>query len=473
MIFYFYERLDRMFLDDKIIVAISTPPGKGGIGIVRLSGKNCVALVDTIFEGYAGKKLTDFCSHKIVYGKIIQPKTKEVIDEVLVSVMRAPKTYTKEDVTEINCHGGYWVTRKIVELCMHQGARLAQPGEFTRRAFLNGRIDLSQAEAVADMIHAETEDANEAAAARLSGKLGVKISNLREQVLTILASVEASIDYPEHELEEETYPKLTKKLKELQLELQALQKTYHRGKILREGVQMAILGRPNVGKSSLLNALSKTDKAIVTDIPGTTRDIVEETVDLDGIAVHIMDTAGIRQTTDEVEKIGVNRALELAKLADVILIVLDASAPLGKEEEELLSQWKKKKCILVCNKADQPIQINAEQLLPWAEKENIIYISAKEDFGIDQLTERIKCLFWNEEFSMKPDVVVGSLRQKEALYQAELSLHQAEETLEQKQPLDLLNPDLMDACMSLGEITGHGIQEEVLDHIFSQFCLGK
>ncbi len=334
------------FLDD-IIAAISTPLGSGGIGIVRMSGNGCIALADTIFQGK--KKLTEKPSHTLSYGKITDGPDGEVIDEVLVSVMKAPHTYTKEDIVEVNCHGGFLVTQRVLQALLNAGARLAEPGEFTKRGFLNGRIDLTQAEAIIDLIQSKTELSRQAAVNQLEGRLKTEVRQMRQEIIDMIASIEAVIDYPDYDIEEETYDSMEKGAKKLLARMEKLLAGADRGKILREGLQTVIVGKPNVGKSSLLNWFLEEDRAIVTDIPGTTRDTVEEYINIDGIPVKIVDTAGIRETGDVVEKMGVEKSKAYAEQADLILMMLDASRPLEAEDREILSFIDGKHSIVMLN----------------------------------------------------------------------------------------------------------------------------
>lgn len=354
------------FLDD-IIAAISTPLGSGGIGIVRMSGNGCIALADTIFQGK--KKLTEKPSHTLSYGKITDGPDGEVIDEVLVSVMKAPHTYTKEDIVEVNCHGGFLVTQRVLQALLNAGARLAEPGEFTKRGFLNGRIDLTQAEAIIDLIQSKTELSRQAAVNQLEGRLKTEVRQMRQEIIDMIASIEAVIDYPDYDIEEETYDSMEKGAKKLLARMEKLLAGADRGKILREGLQTVIVGKPNVGKSSLLNWFLEEDRAIVTDIPGTTRDTVEEYINIDGIPVKIVDTAGIRETGDVVEKMGVEKSKAYAEQADLILMMLDASRPLEAEDREILSFIDGKHSIVMLNKSDLEQKLSLEELEQFVPKE--------------------------------------------------------------------------------------------------------
>jgi tRNA modification GTPase TrmE len=376
---------------DDIIAAISTPAGSGGISIVRISGEGCIHLANTLFSGADLNKKE---SHTISFGYIKNPINNTVIDEVLVSVMRAPKTYTRDDVVEINCHGGTQSSQKVLEIFLNEGARLAEPGEFTKRAFLNGRIDLTQAEAVIDIINAKTDLGRQSAVNQLEGSIAKTVGQLRDTLLTSIATIEASIDYPEHDIEEETYGILRTRITEILEKTQKLIESADKGKIIREGISTVILGKPNVGKSSLLNYLLDEERAIVTDIPGTTRDTVEELINIGGVPVKIVDTAGIRDTQDKVEKIGVEKSKEYANKADLILMMVDTSRGITVEDRQILDIIRDKKAIVILNKIDLPNKIDINEICDIVSKKNIISVSAKDGTGIDELTSRIKDLFF-------------------------------------------------------------------------------
>jgi len=458
---------------DDVIAAISTPIGNGGIGIVRLSGNGAVEVADKIFNAADGIRLKEKKGHTITYGHIIDKKTSSVIDEVLVMVMLAPKTYTTEDTVEINCHGGMLVTNKVLELVLNSGARIAEPGEFTKRAFLNGRIDLSQAEAVMDLIDSKTELSRNTAMSQLEGSIKEKVHILREDILDMIASIEAVIDYPEHDVEEETYSNMHTKIKALVERINSLLESADTGKIIREGVEAVILGKPNVGKSSLLNLMLMEDRAIVTDIPGTTRDTVEEYMNLGGIPVKIVDTAGIRDTGDKVEKIGVEKSRKYAENADIIFMMIDASVPLSKDDIEILDFIKDKKAIILVNKTDIDNKTNFDTLCMYTDKNNIIYISVKENTGIDKLTDRFKEIFLGGEIQTNNSVIISNVRHKNMLCKAKEALERAIVTIESRMPEDFISMDLQDALAALGEITGDSVDDEIIDRIFTKFCLGK
>jgi tRNA modification GTPase len=458
---------------DDIIAAVSTPAGSGGIGIVRMSGKGCIDVADRIFKSEKGYKLSERKSHTISFGHIVNPLNGEVADEVLVSIMKAPNTYTKEDVAEINCHGGFTAVNKVLELCINNGARHAEPGEFTKRAFLNGRIDLSQAEAVIDIINSKTDLGRQSAVSQLEGSVKNKMNALRDELLTTIATIEAAIDYPEHDIEEETYRMLYEKTTGLIKQVENLLETADKGKIIREGISTVILGKPNVGKSSLLNALLREERAIVTDIPGTTRDTVEEYVNIGGVPVKIIDTAGIRDTSDKVEKIGVEKSLKIAENADLILMLADLSRPFDDEDKEILSLIKGRKAIVILNKTDLPPVLDIKTAFNDIDEGSIIAISAKTGEGIDTLTAKLKEMFFGGELEINNSVVISNVRHKNSLFAAKESLERALNTIEIRMPEDFVSMDLKEAYDHLGEITGDSIEEDLLDKIFTQFCLGK
>lgn len=455
---------------DDIIAAISTPLGHGGISIVRLSGSGCVALANEVFRG---GDLTKKESHTIHFGHIVDPKTNKDIDEVLVSIMLAPRTYTREDVVEINCHGGYQAAGKTLEVLLSQGARLAERGEFTKRAFLNGRIDLSQAEAVIDLIEAKTDLGRQSAINQLEGGLKKKVYDIRDRLLSVMASIEVSIDYPEHDVEEETYESLKEKIGGLLEETNSLLSSANQGKIIRDGISTVILGKPNVGKSSLLNFLLEEERAIVTDIAGTTRDTVEEMINIGGVPVRLADTAGIRSTEDLVEKIGVEKSKQYAKNADLVLLVIDTSTPLSAEDREILSWVDREKVLVLLNKIDLGTDFDTTELDQMFPKENQISISAKKGTGIDALSERLKEMFLGGEVESSEEVRINQVRHQTALQQAKESMEKALHTVEIRMPVDFVSMDLMEAYEHYGEITGDSVDEALIDRIFSEFCLGK
>lgn len=453
------------------IAAIATPPGEGAISIVRLSGDDAVTLADQVFKG---KDLTKVSSHTINYGHFIDPKTREIIDEVMVSVLRAPKTSTREDTVEINCHGGIVPTNKILQVLLTNGARLAEPGEFTKRAFLHGRIDLAQAESVMDLIRAKTDRSMKAALNQLDGELSQLIRNLRQEILDVLAQVEVNIDYPEYDdVEEMTSKLLREKALDVCAKIEQLLVTARQGKILREGLATVLVGRPNVGKSSLLNHLLHEDKAIVTDIAGTTRDVIEEYVNVLGVPLKLVDTAGIRETDDRVEKIGVERSRQALDRSDLVILLLNASEPLTTEDIELLQLTQDKKRIIVLNKMDLEPKLDLNELYQYVDKAEVLKTSVLKNEGIRELEEHIATLFYGGIENSQTTVLVTNARHIALLEQAKAALEAVLTGLEQELPVDLVQIDMTRAWELLGEITGDSYQDELLDQLFSQFCLGK
>ncbi|MDN6161601.1 MAG: tRNA uridine-5-carboxymethylaminomethyl(34) synthesis GTPase MnmE [Atopostipes sp.] len=462
-----------MALDFDTITAISTPPGEGGIGIVRLSGKKALEIAEKMYK-MGSKVLSDQPSHTIHYGNIFHPKTDKKIDEVLVTVMKKPKTYTREDIVEINTHGGIHVTNKVLQAALSAGARLAEPGEFTKRAFLNGRIDLSQAEAVMDVIRAKTDRAMHNAISQLDGDLSELIQNIRQEILETLAQVEVNIDYPEYdEVEEMTTKMLKEKTIEVKAHLEEILETAQQGKILRDGLATAIIGRPNVGKSSLLNAFVRSDKAIVTNVAGTTRDIVEEYVNVKGVPLKLIDTAGIRETEDEVEKIGVSRSRTAIEEAELVLLVFDQSQKLTEEDLELLDLTADKERLVILNKIDLKAELNIEKLKENLDKEEILSISVTENTGIEEIENRIVDLFFTGQTGEKDATYISNIRHISLLESAHSALEEVLEGIELGMPVDLVQIDLTRAWNELGEVTGDAVQDELITQLFSQFCLGK
>ncbi|MCO8242117.1 tRNA uridine-5-carboxymethylaminomethyl(34) synthesis GTPase MnmE [Streptococcus suis] len=449
------------------ITAISTPLGEGAIGIVRLSGTDAFAIASKVFKG---KDLATVPSHSLNYGHIIDPATGQVLDEVMIGAMRSPKTFTREDVIEINTHGGIAVTNEILQLLIRQGARMAEPGEFTKRAFLNGRVDLTQAEAVMDVIRAKTDKAMHNAVRQLDGSLSQLINDTRQEILNTLAQVEVNIDYPEYDdVEEATTELVREKNLQFQALLENLLRTARRGKILREGIATAIIGRPNVGKSSLLNNLLREEKAIVTDIAGTTRDVIEEYVNIKGVPLKLIDTAGIRETDDIVEKIGVERSKKALEEADLILLVLNASEPLTEQDRNLLAISDLANRIVLLNKTDLEEKIEADQL-----PEDVIRISVLKNQNIDQIEEKINQLFFENAGLVEQDATyLSNSRHISLIEQAVQSLQAVNDGLEMGMPVDLLQVDLTRCWQILGEITGDAAPDELITQLFSQFCLGK
>lgn len=452
------------------IAAISTPMGEGAISIVRLSGEEAVAIANNFFKG---PDLTKVASHTINYGHFMDPKTDQVIDEVMVSVMRAPKTFTREDIIEINCHGGIVATNKILQSLLGHGARMAEPGEFTKRAFLNGRIDLTQAESVMDLIRAKTDRAMQIAVDQLDGSLTNLIKNLRQEILNVLASVEVNIDYPEYDTDEMTTKMLLEKAHLVSGQIDHLLATAQQGKIMRHGLATAIVGRPNVGKSSLLNYLTKEDKAIVTNVAGTTRDTLEEYVSVKGVPLKLIDTAGIHDTDDVVEKIGVERSKKAINLADLVLLIIDGSDKLHKEDRELLQLTKGKKRIVILNKMDIAQEITPAQLKEEYDADAFVTTSVTEQSGLDELEAQIAALFFNGIEDSNNTVMVTNSRQVGLLQQAKNSLDEVVVGIENDMPIDLVQIDMKACWDKLGEITGESAPDELITQLFSQFCLGK
>ena len=455
------------------IAAISTPPGEGAIGIVRLSGEEAIAVADRVYK-LGSKQLVDQTSHTIHYGNIVNPKTNDTVDEVMVTVMRAPKTFTREDVVEINCHGGILAVNQVLQIVLQNGARLAEPGEFTKRAFLNGRIDLSQAEAVMDLIRAKTDKAMYVALQQLDGNLSNLIRNLRSEILDTLAQVEVNIDYPEYDdVEEMTSILLIEKAKQVKAAVQQLLETASQGKILREGLATAIIGRPNVGKSSLLNYLLREEKAIVTDIAGTTRDVIEEYVSVKGVPLRLIDTAGIRETEDIIEKIGVERSRKALVDADLILLVFNQNEPLTDEDKALIEATNQNHRIIILNKMDLPNKLDLEELEFLVGEDAIVKTSVLTQSGVDVLESKIADLFFSGNTGEKDATYVSNVRHIALLNDAETALDDVINGVESGMPVDLVQIDMTRCWDLLGEITGDSVQDELLTQLFSQFCLGK
>lgn len=455
------------------IAAISTPPGEGAISIVRLSGDEALAIADRMYHS-GSKCLLEVPSHTIHYGHILDPATNQLIDEVMVTVLKAPKTFTREDIVEINCHGGMVVTNQILQLALRQGARLAEPGEFTKRAFLNGRVDLSQAEAVMDLIRAKTDKAMNLALNQLDGNLSHLIRSLRQEILETLAQVEVNIDYPEYDdVEELTTRLLLEKAHQVQGQIDQLLLTAQQGKILREGLSTAIIGRPNVGKSSLLNYLLDEEKAIVTEIAGTTRDVIEEYVNVRGVPLKLIDTAGIRDTEDVVEKIGVERSKKALAEADLILLVLNQSEVLTAADRELLRLTADDKRIILLNKTDLPAQLNLDSEAELLGDSPLFAISVLEKAGLDQLEKAIADLFFAGGTGDKDASYVSNTRHIALLEKAGQALGEVIVGIEAGMPVDLVQIDMTRCWDFLGEIVGDSVQDELITQLFSQFCLGK
>ena len=445
------------------IAAISTSMGVGGIAIIRVSGTESINIVNKIFKG---KDLNTVDSHTITYGYIID--NNNIIDEVLVSVMRAPKTFTREDIVEINTHGGIAITNKVLELLLLNGCRLADPGEFTKRAFLNGRIDLIEAEGVMDLINSKTEKARKLAINQVNGEVSKLIKNLRQKIIELLANIEVNIDYPEYEdIEEMTTNMILNNLDSIEKEINNILNKSEDSKIIKDGIKTIIIGSPNVGKSSILNRLLNEDKAIVTDIAGTTRDIVEGSIQIDGIVLNMIDTAGIRETNDVVESIGVKKSLDLIDEADLILYVLNNNEKLSREEEEILEKIKDKNNIVIVNKIDLENKLDLNSL------PNYIEMSVKEDKGINELRNKIKEMFNLEQIEQNDFTYLSSARSISLLKKSLESIEDVRKGIENNMPIDMVEIDLKQMWSTLGEIIGETYSDELIDQLFSQFCLGK
>lgn len=459
-------------MDLDTITSISTPMGEGAIGIVRLSGPQAVEIADKLYKGK--HLLNDVPSHTINYGHIIDPESKEVIEEVMVSVLRAPKTFTREDIIEINCHGGILTINRVLELTMTYGARMAEPGEFTKRAFLNGRIDLSQAEAVMDFIRSKTDRASKVAMNQIEGRLSDLIKKQRQSILEILAQVEVNIDYPEYDdVEDATTEFLLEQSKEIKQEINRLLDTGAQGKIMREGLSTVIVGKPNVGKSSMLNNLIQDNKAIVTEVAGTTRDVLEEYVNVRGVPLRLVDTAGIRETEDIVEKIGVERSRRALSQADLILFVLNNNEALTQEDYTLYEVVKNEDVIVIVNKMDLEQNIDINEVKDMIGDTPLIQTSMLKQEGIDELEIQIRDLFFGGEVQNQDMTYVSNSRHISLLKQARQTIQDAIDAAESGVPMDMVQIDLTRTWEILGEIIGETASDELIDQLFSQFCLGK
>lgn len=458
-----------MYVDDTI-AAISTSLGEGGIGIVRMSGEDSLNILNKVFKPFKGFDITDMKSHTVKYGFI--KKDKEVIDEVIVIYMKAPRTYTREDVVEVNCHGGMIAVQKILSVLLENGARLAEPGEFTKRAFLNGRIDLSQAEAVMDLIKAKTNDGMRVAVDQAEGKISKKTKVIMKGLLSMLAHIEASVDFPEDDIDDTVTEEILSTGRNLIEEMQNVIESSERGKILREGISAVIVGKPNVGKSSLLNVLLNEKRAIVTDVPGTTRDVIEEYVNIGGIPVKLMDTAGIRETDDIVESIGVSRSKEYIKSADIVIYVFDADSRFEEEDDKIVELIKEKKVIVLVNKIDLNPNADTEIIENKLKGFPIIHASVINENGISDLEEEIKRICFNGE--VKPEeIYITNIRHRDVYVKAVQSINNGICTIESGFPLDMASIEFKEAYLKLGEITGDTVAEDIIDKIFKDFCIGK
>ena len=453
------------------IASISTAPGIGGIGIIRMSGEKSFEVLDKIFIAKNKQNIDEIKGYTIKYGNIVEDGN--VIDEVLVSYFKAPRSYTTENMCEINSHGGTVIVRKILELCLKNGADLAEPGEFTKRAFLNGRIDLAQAESVIDVINAKSDKEAKSGIKQLEGFLSKEIKEIKQEIMDVLVNIEVTIDYPEYDTPEVQQEELSKMLQSVGQRLIKLEKSFDNGKIIKEGIKTAIIGKPNAGKSSLLNAILKEDRAIVTDIAGTTRDTIEEFVTINGIPLKLIDTAGIREASDKVEKIGVEKSIKLAEEADLVIAIFDSSKELTEEDIEILKLIENKKSIILLNKNDlnSVISENDEQLKKASK--NILKISALNKTGIDELYEKISELFNLNEINLDIDILITNVRHKNIISKSLENVKKANEALNMNMPIDIITIYIKEILEDLGEITGEVVTEDIINEIFSKFCLGK
>lgn len=457
---------------DRTIAAIATAPGEAGIGIVRISGDKAIDILKKVFKPKRDIGVDRIPARTAVYGHAIG-KDGVILDEVLAIVMRKPYSYTTEDVVEIHCHGGIVPVKRIMDEVLRNGAEIAEPGEFTKRAFLNGRIDLAQAEAVIDVITSKTETGLNAALNQLEGDLSKAIRDLMDQLVSMLAHIEASIDFPEHDIEEVTVASIKGMLAEARAKAASLVESFDEGKIVRDGLRTAIIGRPNVGKSSLLNVLLKENRAIVTEVPGTTRDIIEEYLNIGGVLIRLIDTAGIRETEDIVERIGVERTREAISNSDLVIFVLDASSPLLQEDEEIIELINKKKVIAVLNKIDLGLKADRSRIAVLFGQENVIDMSVKDRVGIDKLEDRIKALVFHGKLSISKNSMVTSIRHKNLLDRALENMDKALASIDEEVPVDLVSVDIREAWRNLGAITGDTVEEDIMNEIFGKFCIGK
>ena len=455
------------------IAAISTAPGIGGIGIVRMSGDNCFEILDKIFKAKNPEKIENIKGYTIKYGNIIDPITNKNIDEVLVSYFKAPKSYTTENMCEISSHGGIVVVKNILEVCLKNGAKLAEPGEFTKLAFLNGRIDLSQVESIIDIINAKTDKELKASMNQLEGNLSKSIKEIKKEILDLLVDIEASIDYPEYDIEEVTEDRTKQGLNKIEESINKLYKTFEDGKIIKEGIKVAIIGRPNSGKSSLLNTILNEDRAIVTEIEGTTRDTIEEFVSIKGIPFKLIDTAGIREADNEVEIIGINKSKKVAENSDLIIAMFDNSKSLNKEDKEILEFIKDRKAIILLNKIDlkENNLENCEEIIETNKK--VLKISLASESNLSDLYNEFDKMFGLEEIMPENGILITNIRHKKLIEEALNHLKEAKLALESNMPVDIISINVKEVLNDLGKITGENVSEDVIKEIFSKFCLGK
>ncbi len=454
------------------IVAISTPLGYGGIGIIRISGKDTFKIIEKIFEP-KNKENKEIKGYNMKYGKILDSNGKN-IDEVLVTYFISPKSFTTENMCEINSHGGPVIVKRILELCIENGARLAEPGEFTKLAFINGRIDLAQAEAIIDMINSKTEKERQASMNQLEGNLSKKINEIQEDIMQKIVDIEASIDYPEYDIEEITRKELREMLEKVDIKLKEIENNFYTGKLIRDGLKMAIIGRPNAGKSSLLNSILNEDRAIVTEYEGTTRDIIEEFIVIEGIPIKVIDTAGIRnKTEDKIEEIGIEKAKEIAKNADLVIHIIDSSKKLEKEDIELLGLLKDKKSIIILNKQDLNQEISEETKEIKQTGKPIIKLSALKKEGIEQLYKKISKMFNLGEINVDDSITISNERHKEIIKNAQKNVKESLDSIDKNIPVDIIQVSTKQILDELGKITGRTVSEDIINEIFKKFCLGK